>query len=311
MRKALLATLTVATFLAGIASAQEPANRKYVSLEEFKRVIGEAEYARLLREAEQRQVIAETYSIERDASIVRFRGSISRDSAASLAKALADTNVREVWVKSGGGDVEAGQEMGRLIRDRALRVVITGACISSCANYLFTAGKSKLIRPGAFVVWHGSTFQKDGREFDQCGRTRSSLDGLLWTQEEVRERRTDSEGVARRRREDTAFFASIGVDEYITRVGQEPRFFGNFTLSPSDMALFGVVGVEAPVNYGTAAFCSSVNARRPTLQLHCIEVTHQMLAYERARRALGEVCHPDGTLAIAAGSAKAAKANSR
>jgi hypothetical protein len=309
MRKALLTTLTAATFLACVASAQEAASRKYVTPEEFKRLVGEAEYARLLAEAAQRQATEEAYLIEREGSIVRFRGSISRVSATSLAQVLADTDVEEIWVESDGGDVEAGQEMGRLIRDRALRVVVTGACISSCANYLFTAGKTRVIRPGAFVVWHGSTFQKDGREFDQCGRTRSSLDGLSWTQEEIRDRKTDSEGVARRQREDASFFASIGIDEYITRVGQEPRFIGNFTLSPSDMALFGVVGVEAPVNYGTAAFCSSVNAKRPTLRLHCVEVTPRMLAYERARRALGEICNPDGTLTIAVSSAKAAESD--
>jgi hypothetical protein len=66
-----------------------------------------------------------------------------------------------------------------------------------------------------------------------------------------------------------------------------------------------VDGVSAAENYGDQAFCDSVNLNRPTIQLHCLPVTDQMLAYERARRAVGEVCLPDGTLAIATRATRA------
>jgi hypothetical protein len=230
--------------------------------------------------------------------MVQFSGAITPQAAESLARALDGGDVKEIHVQSDGGDVEAGQRMGRLIRDHGLVVVVTGACISSCANYLFTAGTRRIIGPEGFVVWHGSTFQKDGREFRQCRRLRSSFDGSVMTAEEIAELNDDPDGVTRRQQADLAFFASVGVDEYITRAGQEPRFFGNFTLKVRDMARFGLSDVEAPDDYGTEAFCRRVNARRPGLRLRCIAVTDRMLAYERARRAFGEVCQPDGTLRI-------------
>jgi len=299
----LMAALGAAALLAYGIDVSPATERREVSPEEFKQLVGEAEYARLLseafREADKRFASNAAFSIERVGSVVRFAGAISPESADALSNALASDEVRELWVESDGGDVEAGQRMGRVIRDRELVVVVTGACISSCANYLFTAGKRRVIRPDGFVVWHGSTLQKDGREFHQCGRVRSLFDGTTMTDDEIAELRNDAEGVKRRQKADADFFASIGVDEYITRVGQEPRFFGNFTMTIRDMARFGLNQIEAPPDYGEEAFCRRINARRPSLQLTCLVVSDDMLAYERARRAFGEVCAPDGSLVIA------------
>ncbi len=290
------------------ASATE---RKHVTPEEFKRLFGEEEFRRLVQEAENKLKNDGHFSINQEGSVVRFSGLISPEAATALSRVLSNDEVDELWVESDGGYVEAGHQIGRLIRQRGLKVVVTGACISSCANYLFTAGKQRAIRSEGFVVWHGSTFQKDGREFDKCGRVRSSLDDSIWTPDEIAERRQDADGVKRRQQADLEFFATVGVDEYITRVGQEPRFFGNFTLIVQDMAFFGLTGVDAPADYGSTSFCHRVNARRPTLQLSCVKVADDMVAYERARRALGEICAPDGSLVIATRAARAAVAEAK
>jgi hypothetical protein len=188
--------------------------------------------------------------------------------------------------------------MGRLIREHGLAVVVEEHCVSSCANYIFVAGSRRTIAPGAAVVWHGNAGQKDWREFDRCGTKVSSFLGIPFLPAEIEERRAGADASILRREAELAFFASVGVDDYIARVGQEPKFHGNFTMTVDAMAKFGLTGVNAPADYGSRRFCQRINRARPEAQLHCIDVTDHMLAYERARRALGEVCQPNGTLRI-------------
>jgi hypothetical protein len=101
-----------------------------------------------------------------------------------------------------------------------------------------------------------------------------------------------------RERVEVEFFDAIGVDDYIARAGQEPKFYGNFTLSVADMARLGAGQGEAPADCGTRAFCERINAQQSGLDLHCIELTDEMLAYEKARRQFGERCEADGTLRV-------------
>lgn len=58
-------------------------------------------------------------------------------------------------VNSQGGNVEAGVKIGNTIFENKMDIVVRGMCASSCANYLFTAGKRKMIENG-FVGFHGN-----------------------------------------------------------------------------------------------------------------------------------------------------------
>lgn len=295
---ALVAALALSTIACAGDSAGD-SSKRYVSEEEFLKLVGPEAYVRLLREAERKALTMETAAtISREADTLRIDGPITADLARAFEAELSRGGVTTLVIRSNGGDVESGQSMGFLIHDARLTVVVDEYCSSSCANYIFTAAIRRVIPVGAYVVWHGSTRQKDGREFDLCGQTVSVFDGLPWLPEEIAEARSDAAGIARRRQRDLEFFERIGVDEFITRAGQEPVFHGNFTMSVAAMARFGLTNVEAPPDYGSPAYCAAVNRTRPTLRLHCLEVTDRLIAYERARRALGEVCRPDGRLEI-------------
>ncbi|MFY7863511.1 hypothetical protein [Roseateles sp.] len=240
----------------------------------------------------------EPVRVERRGHVLGVAGPVSTKMLTALRMELARGGVSTLAIKSNGGDVEAGQAIGHLIHEARLVVIVDEYCISSCANYIFTAGSRRVIPDGAYVVWHGNSFQKDGREFDRCGRTVSTLDGLPWLPAEIEERRRDAAGVARRQAEDVRFFRTIRVDEYIARAGQEPKNFGNFTMPVSSMQRLGLSAIDAPSDYGTPQYCARVASKRPSLQLHCIVVTEEMLSYERARRTHGELCAADGTLQV-------------
>ncbi|MBS3895314.1 hypothetical protein [Silanimonas sp.] len=302
----LLAPVALIAFLLlliGAVSAGEKEEQQveHLTPEEFLKLEGPEEFERLTREAEDAIIAAlggMPPTIERNGSAILFSGHISHQAVDALDAAIAVAPTTELHIRSAGGTVLAGHRMGRLVHQHRLAVVVDQYCNSGCANYVFTAGARRVIAEGAVVVWHGNTLQKNFREFDQCGRTVSSFDGIPMPPEEVAARGADSTGRARAQVADLEFFRGIGVDDYITRVGQEPRFFGNFTLSVDDMARFGVTGVEAPPGYGSAEFCREINHKRPYLNVHCVAVTDQMLAYEQTRRVMGEICQSDGTLRI-------------
>ena len=235
-------------------------------------------------------------TITRDGDVVRFEGLITSANVVSLIRAIDRAPTRTLVMDSNGGVTDDGRWLGAEVHRRALAVHVDRRCSSSCANYVFTAGASRSIAPGAVVLWHGNSLQTDAREWRRCGRLQSSLSGRPYASLDADEY-TRVREMARENAE-IEFFRSIGVDDYIARAGQEPTFFGNFTLTVADMARLGLRNVEAPDDYGKPAFCDRINAQMPGLDLHCVSLTVDMLAYESDRRRLGERCEPDGRLSV-------------
>ena len=58
-------------------------------------------------------------------------------------------------ISSGGGEVHLGLDLGNFIWDEQLDVSVPGYCLSSCANYIFTAGRRKLLGKHAVLGFHG------------------------------------------------------------------------------------------------------------------------------------------------------------
>lgn len=228
-----------------------------------------------------------------------FDGFIDEDAVSRFEDELRRSTASELWIRSSGGSVTAGLHFGELVRDAGLVVVVKDYCASSCANYVSTAGKRRII--AGVVMWHGSLEQKDLRELHLCGRTVSSLFRTpmpTWSKEETEEALASWN---KWRAHQAAFFASIGVDEYITRAGQEPRLFAGYvTYDVATMEGFGLRDVTAPPDYGTEGWCQLANSGGPKTRLNCVKVTDEMLSHERARRERGEECRADGTLHIKA-----------
>ena len=72
---------------------------------------------------------------------------------------------RKLYVGSGGGDGYAGLAIGELVYAYQLDVHVEDLCASSCANYIFPAGKRKTLGHSAIVMYHGNTLQKNHVNF--------------------------------------------------------------------------------------------------------------------------------------------------
>lgn len=97
-----------------------------------------------------------TYFEQKGWKIIKGEGRIDKDVVPRLKAALAKhPDLDEIWLRSPGGDARAGNEAGRLIRDTldvVTRIPSGWACYSAC-NFMFMAGKKRIIDPdGQFMV---------------------------------------------------------------------------------------------------------------------------------------------------------------
>ena len=178
-----------------------------------------------------------------------YRGAIDAErNSALFARARDVMSPERMVITSGGGSVKAGIALGRWVREQGLTLVVEDYCLSSCANYVFTAATRRIIRPGAAVGWHGNY--------------RHLLETGLWREDAAArmarrgEDRATALGRARASAEELValeqdFFAEIEVDDYLCWIGKMPphNVANYYTLSVADMGRFGVGRVDAPHGY--------------------------------------------------------------
>jgi hypothetical protein len=160
-----------------------------------------------------------------------FSGRIDRRSVDEFRRALQDhPAVTRLVVTSGGGQVVSALEMGEAVHARQLDVEVPIACLSSCANYVFPAGRRKRLGHALAVGWHGNMTHV----------IYTQLTGQSsWNDEQMQSARW----LARREAE---FYPRLGVDGFICWFAKLPPYevANYYALSASDMAQFGIHDVE-------------------------------------------------------------------
>ena len=176
-----------------------------------------------------------------------------------------EDEIKTLRVNSGGGNTDEGIKLGHWIFDHGVDVVVDHLCFSSCANYIFTAGRNKTIMADSIVGWHGSEQQDEhiarglgltveellAREYDRSvaewGETPTPDGRKQFVEEVLASRPTE---VA----EEQAFLEKIGVSVDALVYGFLPDQFegyfvnasdeiGGWTFSIEDMASFGIGNV--------------------------------------------------------------------
>ncbi|KAE9625327.1 hypothetical protein GL272_13990 [Aeromonas veronii] len=102
---------------------------------------------------------AEPAQVRVQGDTVYYTGNFSKVSSAAFDAAVAGIargQITRLVISSGGGDTVAGRHVGRWVRDMGLVVEVDVICFSSCADYIFPAGRARVIRTDAFVGWHGN-----------------------------------------------------------------------------------------------------------------------------------------------------------
>lgn len=181
---------------------------------------------------------AELSSVERvDDETILLTGTITRVTVVQFHKALT-ASTKKLLLDSVGGFSKSAIEIGHAVFDRGLDVEVTGRCFSACANYLFPAGRRKIIGEQGVLMWHGCGLyysymhqEKNGRGFS--GKLKLEHDEHLALERILHKK--------------------LGQDEFICWFGMIPPHNSRYgyTLSKADMEKFGILGIEVRDNYPT------------------------------------------------------------
>ncbi|MBY0362625.1 MAG: hypothetical protein K2X45_12030 [Phreatobacter sp.] len=160
-------------------------------------------------------------------STLCFTGDVDAATAGRAETLLADRGLTAMVVTSDGGEVRAALRLARAVRSRGLLLVVKGDCISSCANFLFPAARTKAVAPESLLIFHG-------------GIAPGAFGGLFGHGEE-------RELLAETR----AFFREIGVDgsiSYDPPYRRDPRsgvrsLAEEWTATPAALRRHGMTGI--------------------------------------------------------------------
>ena len=200
--------------------------------------------------------------------VATYTGATDARGYDALAKIARENAVATLAVSSLGGEVFWGLKIGELVFANGWDVEVRGQCFSACANYIFPAGRRKVVAADALVGWHGGARQNEVLA-EQAGTDYKThfvrtmipplLEGFLnapagtppLTGELLAQILSDELGrdLARRKLE-ADFYRRVGVDGRIAVYGLLPeaggaaKNAGGWTFRISDMEKFGVRNVR-------------------------------------------------------------------
>lgn len=129
---------------------------------------------------------AEVRTVAPDTLCADFTSSLtsdSRDAFLTQMSAIPAGVTPQVIVRSMGGDVELGMDMGDAILDRKASVHAYQLCVSSCANYLFLAAPTRHVMPDSVVLFHGGVVPRMTKLPDLTAEGRQRLQASIERQD--------------------------------------------------------------------------------------------------------------------------------
>jgi len=125
------------------------------------------------------------------------------------------SSIKSIQISSRGGDVNLGMDLGEFIFDNNLDVHVQKYCLSSCANYVFTSGKLKILGKNSVIGFHGGA---NSQSFD------NSMLEKLPEEERMRAFRALKLYLKSIRDRESHYYNKIGVDNRIVYLGQNAEY---------------------------------------------------------------------------------------
>lgn len=180
-----------------------------------------------------------------DGEWIVYHGDISEAANAQVRRLFSEhPETLGLKISSGGGSITLGMALGEWLLTTGRDVYVDGECFSSCANYVFPAGKRKIVSADAVIGWHGGTRQWPSAEAMCLGQHGAAF----WSEEE----RLDCLATARQARDREArLYRLFGVDPDIMVFGlrhganypSRPTDVG-WTYSIADLERFGITDIH-------------------------------------------------------------------
>lgn len=189
---------------------------------------------------------AEQLPIYKEDQIIYYNYHIDNEGFNTVRK-LYTPEVSKLIFNSPGGESGIAIKFAKWIMNHDLDIEVDRYCLSSCANYIFPAGKIKYLNKKSVVGWHGGAFQFKKTPIDarnirtvlsfskNCDFSRLSKDELLIFESKIKS--------------ECAFYKYLNINSLITMYGQieEDRFYTDnvdfWSYSLDAMAFLGINGI--------------------------------------------------------------------
>jgi hypothetical protein len=192
---------------------------------------------------------------------IEYRGLITHEANAGVFELYesADPKPQALLIESQGGSADAGMELGTWLSAQGLQVQIDTYCFSSCANYVFPSGRTRLLAPHASLMWHGGvtqpiTPQELGAVLDEtlAGLPDEERQELLEAHSRAELMQQLQRSLADIVARETIFFRKLDVDQRITRLGhlyqrellKGQGYYMGWDFSLEDLARLGIRDVS-------------------------------------------------------------------
>jgi len=110
-------------------------------------------------------------------TVLRLRGDVTNGDYRRLKNVLQNDAVVGLEIRSGGGSLEAGVDIARIVRDRRLVVYASRECDSVCA-FIFFAARERFMGRGCKIGVH-SVSNERGKEDADSARVTIEMSRLL------------------------------------------------------------------------------------------------------------------------------------
>jgi hypothetical protein len=195
------------------------------------------------------------YTLQVEEETIKFTGLLYVEQVEKISELIKTEKYKSLVIQSGGGDIVAAMKLGEVIFDNELNIIVNNYCISSCANYIFPAGKKKIINENSIVVWHGDARQKNFKRELIDLENKIASNGAAMSEKDVK--RLQYRRLSIKMQDD--FYLKIGIDGSLARIGQEmanvEKRVNLWTIPVDLMHVFGIRNIDAPKNYGSVEYC--------------------------------------------------------
>lgn len=206
--------------------------------------------------------------INRKGDTLYYTGSLNRTAVNSIvAQYTSASQLRRLVINSPGGEVNTGMMLGNWVHKLQLDVEVTLLCFSSCANYIFPAGKTKIIGPTALIGWHGSTFQQSTMTLEALREEirpsmvqnfphvppelKKELDFESFLTQQATSFFTEMEQA---RKSESELYQRLQVNPNLPNLLEYCRLSaGNYTLTLAGMKKLGLAQISGPADYPRSA----------------------------------------------------------
>lgn len=159
---------------------------------------------------------------------LRYVGDLDAAGVRMLIKRFnEDPSINRLIISSEGGKLVAAMDLGEYISDHHIDVVAFEYCYSSCANYVFPAGRRKRLPSSTLLVWHMDAQLHGAQEGSRSN----------WFKAYDVERTIDRE---------VRFYNKLGVNPAFSHFGMLPPHDTKlgYTVLPSQLARMGIRDVQ-------------------------------------------------------------------